>query len=125
MGKTCNVSVEELAAFMNVGWPGEDWYLADHAEYLWETTFTTGEGRELYRARQPGQVINLYEYDGWLRWQGYGPDPTGGGGHQLSELFLKWRRQSHTRVVVACVPREKYEELTTLLEDAGCELMAK
>ena len=125
MDKTGKISAEELAAFMNVGWPGEDWYLSDHVEYLWETTFTSGPGRELYRARQPGQVIELSDYDATVRWQGHGPDPTGGRGHRLSQLFDKWRRHADTRVVVACVPREKYDQLTALLEDAGCELVAR
>lgn len=125
MQKVCNISAEELATFMNVGWPGEDWYLTDHPEYLWETTFATGEGHELYRAQQSDQVINLYDYDAQVSWQGSGRDPTGGRGHRLSELFFKWQRQSDARVVVAYVPREKYEELTALLVDAGCELMAK
>lgn len=123
MDKVCTINVEELATFMNVGWPGEDWYLTDHAEYLWETTFTAGEGTELYRARNPDQVINLYDYDGKVSWQGCGSDPTRGRGHRLLDLFLRWQQSQEDMVVVARVPREKMAEVLESLDRAGCVLV--
>jgi hypothetical protein len=112
--------VEELAAFMNDGWPGPDWYLTGHAEYLWERTFTEGRHAELYRPRQPGALINLHDFDGAIRWQGSGPDPTHGRGHWLVTLFRRWQRIRTEVTVVTCVPRARLDHVLTLLEDAGC-----
>jgi hypothetical protein len=123
MDKVCSINVEELSTFMNVGWPGDDWYLTDHPEYLWETTFTTGEGTELYRARDPDQAINLYDYDGKVSWQGCRSDPTRGRGHRLSDLFLRWQQSQQDIVVVARVPREKMAEVLESLDRTGCVLV--
>jgi hypothetical protein len=117
------IVVDELAAFMNVGWPGEDWYLTDHAEYLWETTFLTREGSEAYQPRRHGTMINLYDFEARIRWQGFGTDPTRGRGRRLSELFLRWRRTREEALLVAYVPREKLPEVLACLESAGCLLV--
>lgn len=117
------IVVDELAQFMNEGWPGPDWYLTGHAEYLWETTFTEGWGAELYRARRPGTMINLADYDGFLRWQGSGRDPSNGRGYRLSTLFWRWQRTRTEATVVACVPRERLREVLMLLNDAGCLIL--
>ena len=114
------VPAVELAAFMNTGWPGEDWYLDDHAEYLWETTFTTGALGNLYEARDPAALLNLHLYDGRVRWQGPGRDPTGGRGYRLSDLFLRWRRTRHDALLIAYVPREKLPTVSASLKEAGC-----
>ena len=116
------IVVDELAAFMNLGWPGEDWYLAEHAEFLWENTFTSGESGELYRPRRPGTLINLYDFEARVCWQGVGRDPTHGAGYRLSDLFLRWQRRSRNVVVVAYVPRDQVELVTAQLEEAGCLL---
>jgi hypothetical protein len=33
MDKHLTIPTDELADFMNDGWPGVDWYLTEHAEY--------------------------------------------------------------------------------------------
>lgn len=114
------VPVDELAAFMNEGWPGPDWYLNGHAEYLWETTFTQGRGKELYRPRFPGKMINLCEYDGMICWQGSDPDPSGGRGYRLVTLFGRWQRTRREVTMVVCVPHERLRDVLTLLNDADC-----
>ncbi|MGA2222151.1 MAG: hypothetical protein ABSH21_10360 [Verrucomicrobiia bacterium] len=123
MAKTLNIIVDELAVFMNAGWPGEDWYLADCADYLWETTFEPGLVRELYKPVKPGTMINLYDYEARVLWQGCGADPTLGRGHTLSKLFLDWRRRQTDVVVVAYVPPDKARDIRASLEDAGCMLL--
>ena len=123
MGKAFNIVVDELADFMNVGWPGEDWHLADCADYLWETTFEPSQGRELYKPITPGTMVNLYDYEARVLWQGPGADPTRGRGHALSELFLQWRRKRTDVVVVAYVPPNKVGDITASLENAGCMLL--
>jgi hypothetical protein len=115
--------VEELAAFMNEGWPGPDWYLTGHAEYLWENTFTQGRGKELYRPRCPGKLINLYDYDAMIRWQGSDQDPTRGRGYRLMTLFRRWQRTRREVTVVVCVPHERLRNVLALLDDAGCLLV--
>jgi hypothetical protein len=117
------VPAAELAAFMNTGWPGEDWYLSDHAEYLWENTFTTGALGHLYEARTPGALIHLHDYDGRVRWQGSGRDPTGGRGYRLVDLFLRWRRTRQDALLVAYVPRDKLQTVAATLRDHGCLLV--
>ncbi|HUI07557.1 MAG TPA: hypothetical protein VL486_11200 [Verrucomicrobiae bacterium] len=124
MAKKHMIAVDELATFMNIGWPGEDWYLADHAELLWETAFATGNGDGAYRAQRPGTMIDLDDFEARVRWQGTGRDPTGGRGHKLSELFLRWQRTREEAVLVAYVPREKLTEIAAALELAGCLLVA-
>jgi len=120
MGNQVMIPVDELAAFMNEGWPGVDWYLSDQAEYLWEITFTEGPRLELYRPRQPGQLINLFDFDGRVAWQGTaGMDPTKGRGYQLSVLFQRWQRTRTDAVIVAYVPREKLATTTASLENDG------
>ena len=123
MTETRMILVDELATFMNDGWPGVDWYLSEHAEYLWETTFTTGKGRELYRACRPGTMVNLYDFEATLRWQGTRRDPTKGNGQKLSVLFLDWQRTRSEAVVVAYVPRAKLSDVSALLTGAGCLLV--
>ncbi|MCS7049181.1 MAG: hypothetical protein NZ483_07795 [Verrucomicrobiae bacterium] len=125
MKPTRMIPVELLAAFMNTGWPGDNWYLTDHAEFLWEQTFTVGDGAELYRPRRPGTMINLYDFEGRLRWQGHGRDPTRGAGMSLVALFERWYRQQHDAVVVAWVPREKLPAITHSLTEAGCLLLSE
>ena len=120
MNKPHKIAVDELAAFMNDGWPGEEWYLDVQHEYLWETTFNTGENGSLYQARQPGTMVNLADYEGCARWQGAGPDPTERRGHKLTELFLRWQRTRRDAVVVVYVPRPKLADVTAVLKDAGC-----
>ena len=120
MNKQYKISVDELAAFMNDGWPGEDWYLEVQHEYLWETTFNTGENGVLYRAQRPGTLIDLADYEGRVRWQGAGPDPTERLGHKLTELVVRWQRTRRDAVVVAYVPRHKLAAVTATLENAGC-----
>ncbi len=120
MDKQTLIPVDELAAFMNEGWPGPDWYLSDHAEYLWETTFTEGRGTELYRPRQPGLMIHLAEYDALVRWQGSGADPTRGRGYRLAALFQRWQRTRTEVTVVVCVPRDRLPDVLTQLADTGC-----
>lgn len=114
------IPVDELAAFMNEGWPGPDWYLTDHAEYLWEKTFIEGHGQELYRPRQPGRLINLHDYDGLVRWQGKGRDPSRGQGYRLATLFQRWQRTRTEATVVVCVPQDRVREIVALLDGAGC-----
>jgi hypothetical protein len=113
------IPVDELAAFMNQGWPGPDWYLSDHAEYLWETTFTEGRGAELYRPRRPGTLINLFDYEAQVRWQGNGWDPTNRQGNKLSTLLLRWQRTRTDAMIVAYVPRGKMSVVTTSVKNAG------
>lgn len=120
MNKQHKISVDELAAFMNDGWPGEEWYLHVQHEYLWETTFTTGESGALYRARRPGTVVALADYEGRVRWQGSGPDPTERRGDKFTELFLRWQRTRSDAVVTAYVPRHKLAAVTSSLKNAGC-----
>ena len=117
------IAVDELAAFMNNGWPGADWYLSDHTEYLWETTFTSGPGCELYRPQRPGALVNLYDFEATVRWQGNGRDPTRGAGKKLSELFLRWQRTRSEAVVIAYVPREKLPTVSAMLTGEGCLLL--
>jgi len=114
------IVVDELARFMNVAWPGGDWYLAEHAEFLWEQTFTDGGPGEIYRPLHPGTPINLDDFDGRVCWQGAGRDPTRGAGHRLSELFWRWRQQLDSVAVVAFVPCEQLETVRAQLEAAGC-----
>jgi hypothetical protein len=116
------ITVDELAMFMNVGWPGEDWYLSDHAEYLWEKTFTSGSVGEIYRPCHSGTFIHLHAFEARIRWQGIGRDPTHGAGYRLSELFMSWRRQLQDVVIVAYVPRAQVERVTIQLQEAGCLL---
>ncbi len=118
------VPAAELAAFMNAGWPGDAWYLSDHAEYLWETTFTTGALGHLYEARDPAALLHLHDYDGCVRWQGPGHDPTGGRGYRLSDLFRRWQRKRQDVIVIAYVPREKQAGVTAALREAGCLLLS-
>lgn len=113
------IVVDELATFMNVGWPGEDWYLNQHAEYLWEQTFTAGDWHTLYQPRQPGTLINLYDFEARVRWQGGGTDPTGGVGYKLSELFLSWQRKQTSVAVLVYVPRGQVETIKAWLTQAG------
>jgi len=120
MDKQRTIPVDELADFMNVGWPGEDWYLDDHHESLWDSTFTTGENGALYRPAQPGALVNLSDFEARVRWQGLGSDPTCGRGFKLTELFLRWQRKRRDAVVVAYVPQEKFAEVAVLLKRAGC-----
>ena len=119
------VLVDELAAFMNEGWPGEDWYLTDHAEFLWEQTFTMGVGKILYRPRSPGQLLAMAELEATVRWQGSTPDPTQGRGYKLSTLFRRWQRVRHEAFVFACMPPEKLAVVTDWLEEAGCLIVNK
>ena len=120
MNKQHTISVDELAAFMNDGWPGEEWCLDVQHEYLWETTFTTGENGVMYRARQPGTVVDLMDYEGRVRWQGSGPDPTERRGYKLTELVLLWQRTRRDAVLMTYVPRHKLDEVTISLKNAGC-----
>ena len=120
MKRQQKVLVDEIAAFMNDGWPGEEWYLDAKHDFLWETTFTTGENGVLYQARRPGTVVDLVEYEGCVRWQGSGPDPTDRRGHKLTELFQTWQRKRRDAVVMAYVPRHKLAAITESLKTAGC-----
>ena len=114
------IPVDELAAFMNEGWPGVDWYLSDHAEYRWTTTFTEGPRAELYRPKQLGQLINLFDFEARVCWQGTtGKDPTNGRGYKLSVLFQRWQRTRTDVLIVAYVPREKRSAITVSLENEG------
>ena len=119
----CNqlmIPVEELAAFMNEGWPGVDWHLSMHAEYLWETTFTEGLRAELYRPKQPGRLINLFDFDAQVCWQGStGMDPTNGHGHKLSVLFQRWKRTQTDALIVVYVPLNKLSTAIAKLENDG------
>lgn len=117
------IVVDELAMFMNVGWPGEEWYLSDHAEYLWEETFEDGGANGLYRPRTPGTLVNLNDFEARLRWQGRSPDPTRGAGQKLSELFLRWQRKQTSAIVSAYVPREQEATIRNWLQAAGCMLL--
>ncbi len=36
MNSSPTITAAELAAFMNVGWPGADWYLEPDCESVWE-----------------------------------------------------------------------------------------
>ena len=65
---------------------------------------------------------DLAGFDGRVRWQGRGADPTRGRGHRLSDLITRWRQRSTATVVVAYVPKTKLAEVTTWLEQAGCPL---
>ena len=123
MNKQYRIPVDELAAFMNVAWPGEDWYLDEHPEYLWETTFISGEKGALYQARRPGTLVNLADYEGRVRWQGFGPDPTKGRGFKLTDLFLRWQRTRRDAMLVVYVPRDKLTVVSASLEEAGCLLV--
>jgi len=116
------ITVDEIAAFMNQGWPGEDWHLETDHEVLWENAFHHNVGGALYQPREPGRVVDLAGFDGRVRWQGRGADPTRGRGHRLSDLITRWRQRSTATVVVAYVPKTKLAEVTTWLEQAGCPL---
>jgi hypothetical protein len=123
MEKHLTIPADELAAFMNEGWPGVDWYLTEHPEYLWETTFTQGTGSELYRACQSGSMINLFDFEGRIRWQGNGTDPTNGRGYKLSTLFLRWQRIRCNALIVASVPHERLSNVIDVLQNSGCLLV--
>ena len=123
MNKQYMVPVDELAIFMNVAWPGEDWYLDGHLEYLWETTFTNGEKGALYQARQPGTLVNLADYEGRVRWQGFGSDPSRGRGFKLTDLFRRWQRTRRDTLLVVYVPRDRLTAVSATLEEAGCLLL--
>ena len=75
--RTLQIAVDELALFMNEGWPGEDWYLDECDEYLWGCAFTEGAGKELYKPCRPGTMVNLYDFDAVVRWQGHGRTQCG------------------------------------------------
>lgn len=123
MKQTHLVAVDELATFMNTGWPGSDWYLTEHAEYLWERTFVVGGANDLYRPVTRGALVDLSEYEARVCWQGVRADPTKGQGHWLSELFLQWRRKRHAAVVVAYVSPSRVQEIENLLEEAVCMVL--
>jgi len=120
--QTALITVNELADFMNYGWPGPDWYLDGDNDYLWEQTFIHGIGKELYRPIQPGAVVNLHEFEAVVRWQGYGPDPSRGRGRCLTDLVLRWRQHRPEQVLIVQVPKEKLDEIVAYLKAAGCSL---
>jgi hypothetical protein len=116
------ITAAELATFMNLGWPGEDWYLEVDYEPVWEAAFVHDQPGELYTPRQAGRVLTFCEIEARVRWQGHGPDPTRGRGHRLSDLITQWRRKQVDAVLVAFVPKPKLLEVAAWLEQAGCLL---
>jgi hypothetical protein len=114
------ITVDELADFMNYGWPGSDWYLDPCHDYRWDQTFTQGTGKELYRPQHPGTVIDLQDYAAKVRWQGYGPDPSRGHGYQITDLVLRWKQRRPDQVLIVQVPKAKLDEVADYLKAIGC-----
>ncbi len=114
------VTVDELAMFMNTGWPGEDWYLDDYDAFAWDNAFVEGDLDKIYQPRCPGTLVNLSDFHATVRWQGIERDPTGGRGYRLTNLFLKWQQRQRCATVVALVPKDQIEQVRHLLQATGC-----
>jgi hypothetical protein len=119
-GQVVQVTVDELAMFMNTGWPGENWYIDDHDAYAWDNAFIEGCLNEIYQPRERGKLVNLGDFEATVRWQGIGRDPTAGRGHRLTTLFLRWQQRQRSATVVALVPKDRLEEVRHLLHATGC-----
>ena len=93
-----NVTAQELADFMNTGWPQPeaDWYYDDKNDDLWEQTLQMDPANpERHVAVEPAKLINLNDFEASILYQGQGKDPTRGEGYSLVAMFSKWLSLIH------------------------------
>jgi len=70
-----NVTAQELADFMNTGWPQPeaDWYYDDKNDDLWEQTLQMDPANpERHVAVEPAKLINLNDFEASILYQGQG-----------------------------------------------------
>jgi hypothetical protein len=116
--KKLQIPAQELADFMNTGWPKpeDSWYYDDKDDDLWEKTFKEDpKNPSLYVAIDPTALINLHEFEASILFQGPGEDPTHGEGYSLVSTFMKWQAQQTSLKLVVEIPKDKLKELTAFL----------
>jgi len=95
----------ELQAFMNEAWPGDDWYW-DH---------------ELFEDPEPDVEYDTDEI-GPVQYQGSDIDPTNGDGYDLATLIRRWRRNRDYDVVTVLVPKGNGDAFKALMKQSGYKL---
>jgi hypothetical protein len=116
--KESNVTAQELADFMNTGWPQPeaDWYYDDKNDDLWEQTLQMDPANpERHVAAEPAKLINLNDFEASILYQGQGEDPTRGEGYSLVAMFSKWRSQRSVHTAVVEVPKGRLDDLAAFL----------
>jgi hypothetical protein len=113
-----NLTAQELADFMNAGWPQPeaDWYYDDKNDDLWEQTLQMDPANpERHVAVEPAKLINLNDFEASILYQGKSEDPTRGEGYSLVAMFSKWRSQRSVHTAVVEVPKGRLDDLAAFL----------
>ena len=112
---------------MNHGWPTPeaDWFYDDYDVDLWESTFREGsDAQARLTPLEPSRVINLYDFEASIFYQGKEKDPTAGEGYSLTTLFLKWQSAKNNKTVVVEVPNSEFAKLKGLVEKMKGRIVA-
>jgi len=119
------VAVEEIARFMNEGWPGDDWYMEDEGPG-WEENFDLESHSTYDSPRVPGAIVDDKDFQCAILWQGQGDDPSPhGDGYIFTSLFRKWRKAQTVSTLVVEVHKDKVETLTSFIKAAGGKIISK
>ncbi len=109
------VAIEEIARFLEDGWPTpkEDWYFEDEGRGFVEHL------TEEYAPKIAGAVVDDREFYAALSHQGSSEDPTNGDGHDFLKLFRRWRKSQSTAMLSVEAPKELLDAVVRAIREAG------
>lgn len=114
---------DDIASFMNEGWPGDDWYMDhDSVTHPIDTDVVCDDSTgvtALYRPAVPGELVDAEPYkELYLVWQGQGDKDS----KSWMGFFNKWKRSRNITTIVCQVKNEDVEEFKTMAQKMGVKV---